>query len=273
MVNEGLITKGRRLELEAHSGRRPEPAFAADLTIPTPSEPPWPPAGCWPRASTPARAPPPGKICFHASDAEQQWLKDNKVQLILVRRETSPEDLRGHEDRAGHSDRVRRRQLARRPGQPPDGQGLHRGLRRLEHRLSRRHPDGWRQGAQGRRLDLDRRLHRRSLRRRGANPAQRNPASADLQDAQAAGSRNLPALRAIDDLGRRASQAQSADQRRRAEAGARGDRLRRRRDRPVPHRAHVLRSHRRLPRDDPGRHARRPRKSPGQAVAASAQGF
>jgi pyruvate,orthophosphate dikinase len=36
-----------------------------------------------------------GKICFHASDAEAQWLKDNQVQLILVRRETSPEDLRG----------------------------------------------------------------------------------------------------------------------------------------------------------------------------------
>jgi pyruvate, orthophosphate dikinase len=36
-----------------------------------------------------------GKICFHASDAEQEWLKDNKVQLVLVRRETSPEDLRG----------------------------------------------------------------------------------------------------------------------------------------------------------------------------------
>jgi pyruvate,orthophosphate dikinase len=36
-----------------------------------------------------------GKICFHASDAEAQWLKDNKVELILVRRETSPEDLRG----------------------------------------------------------------------------------------------------------------------------------------------------------------------------------
>jgi len=36
-----------------------------------------------------------GKIVFHASDAEEQWLKDNKVQLILVRRETSPEDLRG----------------------------------------------------------------------------------------------------------------------------------------------------------------------------------
>src|SRR5207249_966239 len=36
-----------------------------------------------------------GKICFHASDAEQQWLADNRVRLILVRRETSPEDLRG----------------------------------------------------------------------------------------------------------------------------------------------------------------------------------
>ncbi len=36
-----------------------------------------------------------GKICFHASDAEAEWLKDNKVKLILVRRETSPEDLRG----------------------------------------------------------------------------------------------------------------------------------------------------------------------------------
>lgn len=36
-----------------------------------------------------------GKICFHASDAEAEWHKDNNVDLILVRRETSPEDLRG----------------------------------------------------------------------------------------------------------------------------------------------------------------------------------
>lgn len=36
-----------------------------------------------------------GKIVFHASDAEALWLKDKDVQLILVRRETSPEDLRG----------------------------------------------------------------------------------------------------------------------------------------------------------------------------------
>ena len=36
-----------------------------------------------------------GKIVFHASDAEEQFNADEKVQLMLVRRETSPEDLRG----------------------------------------------------------------------------------------------------------------------------------------------------------------------------------
>ncbi len=36
-----------------------------------------------------------GQIVFHASDAEAQWNADNNVQLVLVRKETSPEDLRG----------------------------------------------------------------------------------------------------------------------------------------------------------------------------------
>ena len=36
-----------------------------------------------------------GRVCFHASDAEEAFKKDPHVQLILVRRETSPEDLRG----------------------------------------------------------------------------------------------------------------------------------------------------------------------------------
>jgi pyruvate,orthophosphate dikinase len=36
-----------------------------------------------------------GQIVFHASDAEAQWNDDNEKQLILVRKETSPEDLRG----------------------------------------------------------------------------------------------------------------------------------------------------------------------------------
>lgn len=36
-----------------------------------------------------------GQIVFHASDAEEQWIADNDRQLVLVRKETSPEDLRG----------------------------------------------------------------------------------------------------------------------------------------------------------------------------------
>jgi pyruvate,orthophosphate dikinase len=36
-----------------------------------------------------------GTICFHASDAEAAFLKNERVELILVRRETTPEDLRG----------------------------------------------------------------------------------------------------------------------------------------------------------------------------------
>ena len=36
-----------------------------------------------------------GKIVFHADDAERMYNEDNNVELILVRRETSPEDLRG----------------------------------------------------------------------------------------------------------------------------------------------------------------------------------
>jgi pyruvate,orthophosphate dikinase len=36
-----------------------------------------------------------GQIVFHASDAEERYNTDSSLQLILVRRETSPEDLRG----------------------------------------------------------------------------------------------------------------------------------------------------------------------------------
>lgn len=36
-----------------------------------------------------------GQICLHAADAEEAWRNDPHVELILVRRETSPEDLRG----------------------------------------------------------------------------------------------------------------------------------------------------------------------------------
>ncbi|MDR1382717.1 MAG: pyruvate, phosphate dikinase [Planctomycetaceae bacterium] len=36
-----------------------------------------------------------GQICFQPDEAEAIWQKDNNAQIILVRRETTPEDLRG----------------------------------------------------------------------------------------------------------------------------------------------------------------------------------
>ncbi|MDO4569764.1 MAG: pyruvate, phosphate dikinase [Planctomycetia bacterium] len=36
-----------------------------------------------------------GQICFQPDEAEKIWQKDNNAQIILVRRETTPEDLRG----------------------------------------------------------------------------------------------------------------------------------------------------------------------------------
>ncbi len=54
---------------------------------------------------------------------------------------------------------------------------------------------------------------------------------------------------------------------------AQADRVRRRRDRPVPHRAHVLRSHQGNARDDPGRQRRRSPQGARQAVAVPARGF
>lgn len=36
-----------------------------------------------------------GQICFQPDDAEAIWQKDNNAKIVLVRRETTPEDLRG----------------------------------------------------------------------------------------------------------------------------------------------------------------------------------
>ena len=104
MVEEGLITKEEALSVEPDSAGRPESAAAADLR----------PGGqaqgiaegnCWPRASTPVPAPPRAVIKFFADDAED-WVakhgkpdahgkRDPNGRVILVRRETSPEDIRG----------------------------------------------------------------------------------------------------------------------------------------------------------------------------------
>ncbi len=50
--------------------------------------------GCWPRASTPAPAPPPAASVFNAEDAEAAGASSGE-KVILVRIETTPEDIRG----------------------------------------------------------------------------------------------------------------------------------------------------------------------------------
>ncbi len=78
-----------------------------------------------------------------------------------------------------------------------------------------------------------------------------------------------------DEVGRQVSHAQDSHECRHAGRRPAGPRFRRRRDRPVPHRAHVLRR-RADPgdaRDDPGRDEGRPRRGARQAAAVSARGF
>ncbi len=272
MVNEGLIEKDDALDQQAHSGRRPE-SIAPPAVRPRRQE-----------RSDQGR-PLPGQ-----GHQRRPWRRQRTHLLPRFRRRGTlaqgqqsaadacpPRDQPGrparHEDRRRHPHRVWRRELACGPRQPADGQGVHRRLRLAQHRLPRRHDDRQRQDAQGRRLDLDRRLDRRSLRGPGQNRAQRNLSGAHLENDEARGVGNLSPLRATNGLGRRGPQAARAHQCRRAEASDRGDRVRRRRHRPLPHRAHVLRAHRRLPRDDSRHDARGPRKGARQAPAAPAEGF
>ena len=72
-----------------------------------------------------------GLVVFTADDAEA-WTADGK-DVILVRRETSPEDIKGHERREGHPDRSRRHDEPRCGCRAPDGQVLRRRLLRARH--------------------------------------------------------------------------------------------------------------------------------------------
>ncbi len=99
MVRGGAYQQGRGPGRSADAAGRPQPTAAADLR----------PGGqaqghrrgrLLPRASTPAPARPPGGIKFLADDAEAWVHKHGKEhapdgRVILVRRETSPEDIRG----------------------------------------------------------------------------------------------------------------------------------------------------------------------------------
>ena len=138
-----------------------------------------------------------------------------------------------------HSHHARRHDLACRGRRARHGQAL-RLRRRLDPRRLRSKNDDRRQpDLQAGRPHHRRRLHRPGARRQG-------------RDDRAAAFRRI---RHADRLGRQGAQARRARQCRHADRRQGGRALRRRRHRPVPHRAHVLRggSHPGGARDDPRR--------------------
>ena len=75
------------------------------------------------------------RIVFHAEDAEALAARGERV--ILVRIETSPEDIRGMDAARGHPHRARRHDQPRGARRAADGQGLRRRLRRAARSTTR----------------------------------------------------------------------------------------------------------------------------------------
>ena len=171
LVNEGHDHRAGSPAETADSGRRPEPAPAADLRSQGQEEESQARASCWPRASTPARARPRARSASTPPTPRPCMTQGSQGRADPRPPRNQPRRPPRHEDRQGHPHRVRRRQLARGPGQPADGQGLHRRLRRARHRLPQGNGHRRRQDAQAGRLDQHRRLLRRSLRRAKSPPS------------------------------------------------------------------------------------------------------
>ena len=138
--------QGRRAAGQADSGRRPEPALAADLRsrIEAGRRQCRPAAGQGDQRRAGRRL---GQDLLPRLRRRAGMAQGQQGQADPGPPRDQPRGSARHEDRPGHSHRLRRRQLARGPGQPPDGQGLHRRLRRTEHRLCRRHRHRQGQGA------------------------------------------------------------------------------------------------------------------------------
>ena len=246
MANEGLLTREDAIT-------RVEPSTLDQLLHPTldPKAKPAPLATGLPASPGAAS----GEIVFSADDAEAARQAGRKT--ILVRVETSPEDIHGMHAARGHPDDSRRHDLACGSRRARDGQALRRGRRRNPHRLRGADDDGGRGDAQEGRHPDHRRRRRRGHAGRGA-------------DGEARDDRRF---RDPHELGGRGETHEGARQRRDADRRARRPLLRRRGHRPLSHRTHVLRgrAHRRDARDDPGRHRggtpRGARKTPADAAA------
>ena len=198
-----------------------------------------------------------GEIVFSSEEAE--LLKSQGHKVILVRVETSPEDIHGMHaaegiltTRGGMTSHAA--VVARGMGKPcVSGAGALRVDYRAQTHDRRRHD------AEEGRHPHHRRLDRPGARRQGG-------------DARAGARRRI---RHADEVGRRGAQAQGARQCRYAGRCARRHQVRRRGHRALPHRAHVLRRgpHPRRARDDPGRGREGAPRRARQAAADAARRF
>ena len=198
-----------------------------------------------------------GEIVFDADEAET--LKGQGREVILVRVETSPEDIHGMHAAAGI--------LTARGGMTSHAAVVARGMGRpcvcgagtMRIDYQGRHHDGRRPGFQE-----GRHHHRRRRQGRGAQGPR--------EDAPARAVRRLCHHHG---LGRQGADAGRARQRRHAARGEPGPRVRRRGHRALPHRAHVLRGepHPRHARDDLRRRRGRPPQGAGQDAAHAARRF
>ena len=158
MANEGLLTREDAIT-------RVEPSTLDQLLHPTldPKAKPAPLATGLPASPGAAS----GEIVFSADDAEAARQAGRKT--ILVRVETSPEDIHGMHAARGHLDDARRHDLACGSRRARDGQALRRGRGRNPHRLRGADDDGGRGDAQEGRYPDHRRRRRRGHAGRGAD--------------------------------------------------------------------------------------------------------
>ena len=202
-----------------------------------------------------------GKVVFNAPDAEAWAMRGEKV--LLVRIETSPEDIRGMDAAQGI--------LTARGGMTCHAALVARQMGKvcvvgcealdIDYVARTMKVDG--HTVQGGRLGLHRRLHRRGHRGPARDAARRGAPGPDREVAGAGRLVDLRLLRAHDGVGGRAAEAARPRQRRPARPGGQRRRVRRPGHRPLPHRAHVLRRrpHHRRARDD---HQRERRSRPAR---------
>ena len=248
MANEGLLTREDAIT-------RVEPGTLDQLLHPTldPKAKPAPLATGLPASPGAAS----GEIVFSADDAERRVRRDGRP--ILVRVETSPEDIHGMHaaegivtTRGGMTSHAA--VVARGMGKPCVAGA---GAIRIDYAGA--DDDRGRGDAQE-----GRHPHHRRRRRRGH--------AGRRADGEAGDDRRF---RDPHELGGRGETHEGARQRRDADRRARRPLLRRRGHRPLPHRAHVLRgrAHRRDARDDPGRHRGGAARGARQAPADAAPGL